>query len=148
MLTKLWEGRLWVAGESTQLSASSGLLWLDLQLKIILNTWKIRGHAYLHASWDKVPASTHFCLNKISTLAWPWEMEVLNTNLDSEQEKGEKQNNKGILEFANLHFRCSKRKPQRAHECYFALENEKNEYLMWVNISLLVIFCCSNLRHE
>lgn len=148
MPTKRWEGEPWVAGESTHLSASAGHLRLDVQLKMMLTRWKIRGREYLHASWDKVPASTHFCLNKISMLAWPWEMEVLSTNLDSEHEKGEKQNNKGILEFANLHFRCSKRRPRRAHECYFALENEKNEYLMWVNISLLVIFCCSNLRHE
>lgn len=148
MPTKLWEGKPWAAGESTRLSASAGLLWLDLQLKIMLTRWKIRAHEYLHAPWDKTPASTHFCLNKISMLAWPWEMVVLSTNLDSEHEKGEKQSNKGILEFANLHFCCCKRRPRRAHECYFALENEKNEYLMRVNIRLLVIFCCSNLRHE
>lgn len=148
MLTKLWEGKLRAAGESTRLSASAGLLWLDLQLQIMLNRWKRRDRECLHASWDKVPARTHFCLNKMSMLAWPWEVELLSTNLDSEHEKGEKQSNKRILLFANLHFCCCRRRSRRAHECYFALENEKNEYLMWVNRSLLVIFCCSNLRHE
>lgn len=79
-------------------------LWLDLQLKIMLIRWKIRDGEHLPASRCKAPAKAHFCLNKISMLAWPWEMEVLSVNLDSGQGKEEKkiQRDLGIFQSSVL----------------------------------------------